>query len=170
MHLLIYSLAVFLLAFGIHLVLWFVRVPRRPYPALLALFALAGLAAAALQPFLPAALAAFYPSGFWPWAAAALFHAAGSLSYIIVYSALEQDSPSVTMVKFTELGGPNGRARNDYNQILSDDLIIHSRLRAMVEGQLARRHGNRFTLAPKGAFWNRIFGLWMKLLGIRGGG
>jgi hypothetical protein len=170
MELLIFCLTVFGMAFLAHLVIWFFHVPSKPYPALLMLFALAWVFVAALRLALPAAWAEFYPDGFWPWAAAALFHAACSLSYIILYSALEQDSPSLTMIKYTDMAAREGRAPGDYKTILSDDLVIGSRLNALVEGQLVHKREHRYYLAPKGAFWDRVFGLWMKLLGIRTGG
>lgn len=170
MNVLIFCLTAFLAAYLLHVVVWLFRVPSSPFPAMLVLFAAAWLAVAALGAFLPAFPAAWRPAGLWQWLAAAVFHAACSLSYIIVYSALEQDSPTITIVKHTDLAGTRGCAPGDYKKVITDDLIIHSRLRAMLEGRLAERRGDRLYLAPKGAFWNRLFGAWMKLLALREGG
>jgi hypothetical protein len=170
MNVLIFCLASFLAAFLLHLLVWFIRVPANPFLAMLVWFAAVWVGIAGLCAFLPGIPATWRPDGPWQWLAAALFHASGSLSYIILYSALEQDSPTITIVKFTDQAGPSGCAPDDYQQVITDDLIIHSRLRAMLDSQLARRHGDRLFLTRKGAFWDRLFGAWMKLLAIREGG
>ena len=170
MNLLIYSLGVFALAFAAHVAVWLVRVPAKPFHCMLALFPSVWLLAAVVVRFLPEGLAHLRPEGFWAWFAAGVFHGACSLAYMVVYSALEQDSPSVTMVKFTDLAGSGGRAPDEYSQVLSDEVIVGSRLGAMLAGGMAERRGGRIHLAPKGAFWERLFGGWTRLLGIRGGG
>src|SRR5262249_23646491 len=86
------------------------RVPRRQIFCLLLLFLgllPVGLAAAAWLP----GLHGLRPDGFWENLHVALFYVAVSLGYIVTYSALEEDSPTLTVVAFVADAGGRGGAR-----------------------------------------------------------
>lgn len=78
----------------------------------------------------------------------------GSLSvmYLIVYAAVEDDSPSMAMVYFAAQAGAEGRVRNDFRQVLRDDLLFGERVAAMRrEGWLEQQPGDRLRLSRRGA-------------------
>lgn len=160
---------IFMSGFLVHWLLWQFRVPANAITSLLSVFFLvlvAGFAATRYVPF----LSAFSPCNVWEYLHVTLFHVSLTLGYIIVYSAIEEDSPSTTMVKFTALAGDSGRSRSEFNLIVNNDLLIEARLRAMVQGGLAVRNFGRIQLTPQGFFWLRILSFWSRLLGIHKGG
>jgi len=170
MKILLFAVALLLIAFAIHLVVWRIRVPRQPYLVLLALFTtvmLTGMMAASALP----SLQHFAPGPWWQWVHVSLFYMVLACAYIIFYSTLEADSPSTSIVKFVELGGAQGRARTDIQALITDDILLKSRLRSLLNEGLARHEGECFRLTPKGHVWANLFTLWMKILNIpRGGG
>jgi hypothetical protein len=143
--------ALFACAFLAHWLVWRLRVPRRPILALLLIFLGAlpiGLAATDLGP--PAWPR---PEGFWQHLHIALFHVAMSLAYIVTYSALEESSPSLTLVAFVFAAGTRGRSREELYGLISDDAVVGSRFRALIRGGLIADEGGVYRLTPRGRRW-----------------
>lgn len=169
MNVLLLGSCLFLAGFTVHWLLWRIRVPANASTSLLVVFLgilATGLAAARLVP----CLSPLSPVGTWEYLHLAVFYVSLTLSYIIAYSGLEEDSPSATMVKFAALASKDGRAREEFDRIFTDDLIIGSRLQAMVQGGIAVREAGKYRLTLQGLFWQRIFWAWSRLLGLPKGG
>ena len=115
-------------------------------------------------------LRAWGPRNLWEILHVAISFAAVSLVYVVLYSGLEEDSPSCTLVKFVALSREKGRVRADFAEIITDDLIVHSRLRALVDAGMVIRDGDRFRISARGAFLARVFCFARRLLRIREGG
>src|SRR5579862_3987265 len=100
-----FAVGLFLVAFLVHWLIWRIRIPHRQTAALLAIF----------FGFLPiglAAMQALFRAMDWPdfngWELLhiSIFHTALSLAYIVVYSALEERSPSMTVLLHLAAAGP----------------------------------------------------------------
>lgn len=79
----------------------------------------------------------------------------GSLSvmYLIVYAAVEEDSPSMAMVYFAAQTSVEGRAREEFRQVLRDDLLFGERVSAMRrEGWIEEGDGGALRLSRRGVF------------------
>jgi hypothetical protein len=84
----------------------------------------------------------------------------GSLSvmYLIVYAAVEDDSPSMAMVYFAAQAGAEGRARGEFRQVLRDDLLFGERVAAMRrEGWLEEEAGGALRLSRRGAIIGKFY-------------
>lgn len=168
MHVVLFAVAVFSLAFLVHWLLWRLWRPRRQILALLILFM--GLFPVVLLCawLFPEAIP--WPEGLWQWLHVTLFYVAVSLAYIVVYSALEQDSPSLTVVAFVAAAGQKGRTMDELQALIPLDFIIGSRFDSMLHGGLIERAGEVYQLTPKGRFWGRLFLLFRRMFKLRLGG
>jgi hypothetical protein len=165
----VFAAGLFLLAFVLHWSLWRLRVPRRQTAALLLIFLgvlPVGLAVGILAP----GLRGVAPAGGWEVLHVAVFHVAVSLAYVVTYSALEEHSPSLTLVKYVAAAGARGCCRADLHARIDNSIIVHSRLRAMVRDRMAEEAGGVYRLTPKGRLWLSLFGFWRRLARLHTGG
>jgi hypothetical protein len=165
MALLLAGIALFTLLMAVHLVVWRIRLPARQTRALLVIFL--GL--------LPAGLLAVHllnPALFGPWQCVhlALFHVAMSLTYVILYSAIEQESPSLAMVQFVDRAGTRGRSRQEFQRLINDELLVGNRLNNMVRAGWVQENGSSYRLTAKGRRLAWLFISAARLLGLEEGG
>lgn len=168
-----WGLGLFAAAFLLQVALWRVRVPVRQVKVLLAIFAgtfAAALAAGGLAAAAAPAWGRFLPRGGAEWLQLALFHVAATLAYMITYSAVEVDSPSLHMVLAIRAGGAAGLPEADLLALRRDDRLVAPRVRDLVTDRMAVLAGGRYRLTPKGALLARTFVLYRALLGAGKGG
>jgi hypothetical protein len=169
MRIALFGVGLFSSALFVHWLLWRFRIPKRQTPALLMILLGVlpiGLAAAALSP----GLRDCAPANGWEYLQVLVFHVALSLAYIVTYSALEEHSPSLTLVKHVAEAGARGRSRAELCAHLASAMIVPRRLEAMVRDDLIAEAGGAYHLTPKGRFWGRVFACWRRLLRIDKGG
>ncbi len=136
-------------AFLIHLLVWKIRLPKRQTKVLLQIF-----------------FGTFLLGSFLLWSLEYgrisecihifLWGTALTLAYMITYSALEADSPSLVMI--TSIASePDGLSKARFEQLMSDDILIMPRIRDLLRDQLAYQDGGYYKLTPKGRLFARIF-------------
>jgi hypothetical protein len=168
-----WGLGLFAAAFLVQLAAWRVRVPVRQVKVLLVIFAGALVAAAAAGGLAAAAASPwqrFFPRGGAQWLQLAIFHAAATLAYMITYSAVEVDSPSLHMVLAIRAGGAAGLPEAELLALRRDDRLVAPRVRDLVTDRMAVLEGERYRLTPKGALLARTFALYRRVLGAGLGG
>lgn len=163
--------AVFLLgsAFLAHWLVWRIAIPRRQTAALLAIFLTvlaAGILLAVRAPPSPG-LALHGP---WECLHVAIVHVAVALAYIVVYSALEERSPSMTILSFVNEAGAAGRSREEIARILRGASPVEIRLDAAVRDGMLAEAGGLCTLTPKGQAWAWSYEWLRNFLGFTRGG
>lgn len=164
-----FALALFLGSFLLHWAWWRVQVPRRQTAALLGIFFGALVLGLVLAPAVPA-LEPWRPKGFWQLLHVAIFHTAAALAYVIAYSALEERSPSMTILLAVAAAEPEGRTTEDLLAMLAGMSPLESRLKAMTRDHMIEADGMSYRLTPKGYAWARVLGAWRVLLGLPKGG
>ncbi|MEW6386714.1 MAG: hypothetical protein AB1491_04270 [Thermodesulfobacteriota bacterium] len=173
MRVFIWSLAVTFLAFALHLLIWKIRLPHRQMGAIVRIFLgalafslggafLAGLVVPAWQPYLPGTP--------WEYLHITLFVLVVLMAYLITYTALEADSPTVVMVAMIRSAGPGGLEREKFERALSDDLLVVPRCRDLLRDGLACLEGDRYRLTGKGRFLARLFSHYRRVLDLGLGG
>lgn len=154
-----------LLAFLVHAAWWQVRLPFRHTPALLLLFlgapACMGLALAA--------------SGVFPFNALEtlhflIFYIPCAFSYVILYSAIEQESPTLRLVTELAAAGADGLTMEMLNMRFGTSDPFAPRIALMESGGLITRDANCLRLTPKGVRLARLFALAARCVGLRQGG
>jgi len=159
----LWSLGILVFAFAIHIILWRIKRPTAQRGALLRIFG------AVFLLFL-SVVAALSLLSFWECLHVGICYAPLALSYIALYSAIEADSPSLTMVKFVAAAGGAGRVREDFERVINDTTLVEQRLKAMVDEGMAVREGNMLGITPKGLGMARLFSAAARLLNLNPGG
>jgi hypothetical protein len=167
-----FALALFAAAFVLHWLCWRIHRPRRALRALLVLFHLT-LAGGLLLAQLAPALRGVAPSGFWEVLHVCLFHVSASLAYTILYTALEMDSPTLTIVAYIAAAGARGRSRHDLGGLFGDDLITGSRFADLQAARLvapSAAEPTRYVLTARGQRWAQVFHQLCRLFRLDQGG
>lgn len=154
-------------AFLAHWLLWRVRIPARQTAALLAIFLatlLIGLASSALWP------RPWRFTNVWEVLHVVIFHVAAMLAYVVAYSALEERSPSMTILSRVADAGSRGQSREELQAMLVNVSPVEIRLGAMARDGMVRDDGATIVLTAKGWAWANTFTTWRRLLRFRLGG
>jgi hypothetical protein len=158
-----------MLALFVHLGWWRLRVPKSQTPALLLIF-LGALPLAAILRALVPATEGVMPASLEEWLYVTVVYVPVSLAYIATYSAVEEDSPSLRIVRYVADAGSAGRSRDDLSNILNDQVLLGSRLQAMVRDGLVLERDGFYALTDRGRALARAFTASSAWLGIRAAG
>jgi hypothetical protein len=169
MRLAFFCATLFISTFLVHVVWWRIRLPTRQLTTLLLLF-LGTLFVAVLVAAVDRAPADGFPSNVAEWLHVGIVYVPVSLAYVATYSAIEEDSPSLRIVRFVAESGDFGRSREDLLVVLNDDVLVGSRMQAMVRDGLIVDAGGSFTLTARGRVLARVFSVSSAWLGIRSAG
>jgi len=167
------SLVPALLAFAVlvaaHVILWRLRRPRGQYAALagLALTTPAVLLAAGLS---APARGAWLPAGPSETVSSMILYGALVLAYVTTYSAVQADSPTMTILLRIEQTGPAGLTRDELVNDIDDRVLILPRLEDLVAGRLVARADGRYVIGPRGVAMVRPHMFFRRLLGMEKGG
>ena len=168
MFIVIFGSGLLALAFALHLLFWRIYLPKRQIRMLLIIFAitlLVGLTAGNL----------LFPNEFSPWIFwnnfhIILFYVSTSLAYTALYSAIEEDSPSLSITKFVHAAGKEGRSREEIAGLITDDILVESRVGALLRDGLVREAGDHLELSRRGLVIARSFRAVATVLNLRKGG
>ena len=156
-----------LIAFLIHLVLWRIRTPKRQSAALLVIFVATLCVCLVSSPWWPVKWQ-FHNA--WEVLQVSLHHVAMMLAYVVAYSALEERSPSMTILTRVADAGNRGMTREDLQALLVDISPVETRLAAMQRDAMVQQQGEYLRLSPKGWAWATTFSTWRRILRFRLGG
>ncbi len=162
-----------ILAFAVHVLVWKIRLPRKQTRAIILIFF--GVLAAVvitlprIAGMLPV-LGLREPVPLPVYLNIICFVVSIALAYMITYSAVEVDSPSLIMVLAIYRAGDAGLAVRHFNEILNDALLVEPRIRDLEFDRMATRNGEVYQLTAKGRLMARIFILHRRLLGAGKGG
>jgi len=169
---LLWGIACVAISFAIHIILWRWRLPERHTRILLILFlappfALAGCSLIVGRHYAAALRLLVAPAECFE---VVLFDIAFALAYIITYSAIEADSPSLVLTTAIADAGPAGALESDLVKLASDDVLIRPRIADLLRDQLVISHDAGFAITAKGRRLVRIILLARSLMGAGKGG
>ena len=167
---LIFSSVVTSTALFVHWLVWRVSVPRRQTRALLAVFVIVAAGVVCLCTAYSDGQHVWRPGSAWEWLHVGLFYIATTLAYVVVYSALEERSPSMTLLGHVAGGTTSGRTRQELEAILSGMCPVEVRLEALVRDGLVEEQGGTYRLTAKGRQWAETFEAARRILGFGKGG
>lgn len=157
----------------LQVIAWRVRVPTRQVKGLLAIFSgtlLAAQTAGAYAAMVSPSWERFLPHGGAEWLHLGLFHLAATLAYMITYSAVEVDSPSLQIVLTIRRAGTAGLPESELLALRSDDRLVAPRVSDLITDRMATRAGDHYRLTRKGVLLARIFTFYRGILGAGKGG
>lgn len=156
------TLLTFAIALMIHVAYWKIRIPHKQTFSLLKIFLSVWLISSISlwsEGKTPVFLLHYFIA-YWSFMAA----------YIVTYSALEVDSPSLVIVRKIDEAGEKGFAADEFDSFANDDLLIRPRLRDLLRDNLAKVDGDRYVITPHGEKLVRIFIVFRRTLGLPKGG
>jgi hypothetical protein len=160
------SLAVLAL---VHLVLWRVRRPAGQYVALLGLAAGVLVAALAVRSALDTGTD-WTPARTLDYLNQITLFTVLALAYISTYSAVQADSPTMTILLRIAAAGPGGLTRRELSDDLIDEVLVIPRLNDLVIGGMVDLRGGRYVVARRGALFGRVHARYRAMLGMEKGG
>ena len=173
MSVLLYGVPTFFLAFLIHFIIWKIRLPKKNQTiALLKIFF--GVFAIAAFVFKQAPDAVFFgistPQSLSDYLQLFLLYSSLTLAYITSYSAVEVESPSLTVILNIAQVAPEGLSKEKLYLIMTDDFLVKPRIRDLFNDRMVYRDKDKYKLTPKGVFFVNIFISFRKLLNAPKGG
>jgi hypothetical protein len=168
------GLGLFLVAFLAHLALWRVHLPRHHIAVLLRLYAGVLAGGLLLLPRLPAQatlLGAAAPRSLPELLHCAVLYGALALAWIVTYTALFVDSPSLVMLLRIAAAGPQGLPAAELEGHLTDELLVRPRLADLVRDRMVELRAGRYGLTAPGRRYASLFSGYRRLmrLPVRGG-
>ena len=159
---LIYGLLSFIAAFLIHLIVWKISVLKKNQTVVLLeiFFAVSVLSVTAISAF----------GNLCEYFAYLFLYYSLALCYIVSYSAIEVDSPSLAMVLEIAKEGALGLDKERFYSRMSDDLLVIPRIEDLANDGMISKEGDKYKLTAKGAFLADLFILWRALLNAGKGG
>jgi hypothetical protein len=155
--------ALFLCSIGLHLLIWKIRLPKYHTRTLVILFALV----------LGAGMAAFpiHRMGLPQLIHLCLFYTSLSLCYVILYSTIEFDSPTLSLIRHLAHNGTRGLSLEEVRQFLEARPFVRRRLAALLHDGLVREENGRYFVAGRGSLFFRLILAFRALYGSieRGG-
>lgn len=139
MQLFLIAAAVFVAALILHLIVWRVRLPRHHTSALLIIFALVFLVAIPVLLNVPLS---------WPdRLRIGVLYVAASLCYVITYSAIEGDSPTLSLMRLLAHQAGKGLPVDEVDHFLAQRPFVKARLAALILSGHVREENGRYQLA-----------------------
>lgn len=154
-----------LAAFLVHVALWRWRVPRQAIATLMRIF-VGALVAAICAGW------AWVPAFGWGESAyVAAFIVAAALAYIVVYTTIQYDSPTLALVNWVLAGGETGRRAGEIDSFIQAHPFVLSRLAELERARLVVRQDDGLRLVKKSHLLLEIGELYRRLMGrsTRGG-
>lgn len=161
------AIALSAVGFWTHWLLWRVRIPARQTAALLTIFStilVIGLVSSTWWP------PAWKFTNLWQLLHVAVFHVAAMLAYVVAYSAIEERSPSMTILSRVADSGSRGESRDELHSLLVNVSPVEIRLAAMVRDGMVSDDAGMIVLTKKGWAWANTFSTWRRLLRFDLGG
>ncbi|MEI6492355.1 MAG: hypothetical protein WCO94_07380 [Verrucomicrobiota bacterium] len=151
--------SIFLLAgaWTLHLIIWRIHLPKRHIKALLIGFGivLAGWLGLAVARSIPV-LELFQ---------VAMLYGSLALTYIITYTAIESDSPTLRLVRDLQKAGRAGLSVEDLERFVAARPFVKARLEALIYSGLVSEKGNRYRVCGRPSLFFRVILGFRKLYG-----
>ena len=150
----------FLIVFVFHLILWKIRVPKKPFKVLFFVILFFSLFGAFIWWLLPLS---FLPKTGIAFIHAELLFLCLGFSYIFFYQGMKGKSPSMNILMTVNKVGIKGVEQTILNNIFDNDNLMQPRIRFLVQTDLAYISRDKYYLTSKGKFYSRSI-IWYRRL------
>ncbi len=173
MRILIFGFAIFFTAIALHIAIWRRGLPKRGLNRLFKIFSITFFAVTLTMPFFSHVIPLvghLLPDNLYEYMQLAMIVASLAVAYTISYSAVEANSPSVTIMDIALKSGNNGVSEEELNNMMTDGRILTPRIEDLLNDGLACAEKDKYKLTDKGRAFIYPFILYRKLLGMSKGG
>ena len=173
MAVLVYGSLLFGLAFVLHVVCWRIRLPKRQIKVLLLIFfGFLCVGSFILQRYaLKISIFGLHPpSDVSEYFQFAIYFISLTLAYMITYSAIEADSPSLLIVMKISDAGKSGLSKEVLGRDMDDKVLIEPRIKDLLIDKMAEMREEKYLLTKKGLLMARLFKFYRDLMRANKGG
>lgn len=173
MAVLFWGISIFTLSFVVHFLAWRFRLPKRQTKTLLQIFM--GILAASLiliwiTSNAPPPSSKYAINDLSEYLHISLFYISLVLAYMITYSGIEVDSPSMVLILKVAEAGKEGIERRTLIEAMNDDLMVKPRITDLITDKMAYIDGDKYKLTTKGFLMLNVILLYRKMLNAGKGG
>lgn len=165
----VFGLLLFFTSLAVVLAVWRCRRPKRHTRALFFIFFgifISGVGAVIMLQSSFIRSEAFYMNLYFFLYSGLLF-ASLSAAFILVYPAVEVDSPSLSIINMISEAGAAGLEKTVLYESLNDDFLVFPRIDDTIRDRLvSRNEKGKYILTPKGVSFVNIFIFFRRLLNI----
>jgi len=168
MNVLFWGLLLLGASLALHVAWWRRRLPANQLGALLKLFIavlLAWLSGNALLALAGVSLAGL-PLRLVPCLHAALLYFSAALAYVVLFSTIDADSPSINILRALDAAGPQGLSPAELLRITGMERFFASRLERLEADGMARRTPEGLLPGVKGSLLLGLVQFWRMLMGV----
>jgi len=173
MNIFLSALLLILLSFLIHLIIWKIRLPKYQTKTLILIFfGTFFISIFLFELFIPANYQSsqYVPQNFFDYVHIFLFFTSIMFAYLITYSAIEVDSPSLVITELIFDAGPGGLSKDALFTRLSDEVLVIPRINDLLRDNMIVSKGGKLNLTRKGKWFVMIFIFYRFLLNAKRGG
>ena len=173
MKILLWGFILFCISCFLDVIVWRIRIPNRQVTDVLLIFfgtMVAGFLTSWIGPDFLYASVMDMPDNLPQYLHIAILFTSLTMAYIITYSAIQADSPSLVMVIAITKAGDKGIAEADFERVMTDDLLIVPRIQDLINDGMVYLQGGKYRLTRKGRLFVRLFILYRGLLNLPKGG
>ena len=173
MAILAWGLSIFFTAIIIHVIVWRAYPEVRSIGSLFRLFFCVLILAICFLKLAASVSSNFNhiaPGGFLDYLRICIFFISLTLAYIISYSAVEAESPTVLIIDKVMKKGAAGLSKDELGNSLKDEILIEPRIKDLVNDKMVCLAGNRYKLTLKGRLFVTIFISYRDFLNLPKGG
>ena len=163
----------FVVAFVLHLIVWRVYLPKRQTKTLLLLFFGVFSCGIYLIYQYPSKFSLFSLSSPLDWVEyfqIGLYLVSLTLGYMITYSAIEADSPSLIILLLIHETGETGLTAGQLKHKIDDQVLIEPRVKDLLKDKMVVENRGKYHLKLKGILLARLFIFYRNLMGAGKGG
>jgi len=167
MSVLVFSLLLTAVAFIIHFIIWKIRLPVHQKSILIYIFGvtlIAGLGFLFKFRENISLLGTNAPRELHEYFQICIFFISVSLAYMVTYSALEADSPSLVMIMTIANSGKEGLSQKNFEEKINNNTLIIPRLKDTLSEKLAYLKEDKYNLTPKGRIISTIFMVYREII------
>ena len=95
-----------------------------------------------------------------------LLYMALTLAYIVTYSGIEVDSPSLVIIHIISENDKEGIPLSQLYNYLNDDILVKPRVDDLIKDDMAIKVDDKYFTTYKGANMARLFNLYRKILNV----
>jgi hypothetical protein len=155
------------------LVLWRIQLPKRQTRAIILLFVgtfcCGNIAMWKYGPHL-GILRIYPPTSLAEYFQLSMYFFSLTLAYLITYSAVEADSPSLLIVRKIFEAGSLGLSKESLEDELDNSVLIEPRVNDLIRDKMAEFHQGKYRLKMKGILLARLFTFYRNMLKVGKGG
>lgn len=166
----IFSVCLFFSAWVGHVIIWRIRLPKRPAMFLFGYFFLIWLASTGANIYCQ--LNQIHGILIFPFSFVELVHISGlyltaMVVYTTLHSAITVTSPTFLVLMALHKAGGAGRSRSDLDRLVNDETYCINKLKELVTDQNAEERDGRLFITAKGKKLMALFTWYLDFIGMR---